>query len=174
MLGNNSGFLVSLTPLIAGARGPLAGPSTTDCKMRHVSGRCHHTTNVWWSFWCFTLCHESKLQNSHLEGSGSGLLAAPLGKGVIAANESKGRSDRNRSPVPWPQWLLGYFHVTALDNFSKAGCSHVAGRGKSLFLVYPELQPASLKSPLFVCLAFSYLPAITSVTTSQVAVRDAV
>lgn len=76
---------------------------------------------------------------SHLEESGSGPMAAPLGKGVIAVHGNKSGSDRNCSPVPWPQWLLGCFHVTVLDDFSKAGCVHVARRGKSLFLVYPEL-----------------------------------
>lgn len=85
---------------------------------------------------------KAKCRASHWEGSRSGLMAAPLGKGVIAAHDSNGGSDTNCSPVLWPLWLLGYFHVTDLDDFSKAGGIQAAGRGISLFLMHPELQPA--------------------------------
>lgn len=119
---------------------------------------------------------KAKCRASHREGSGSTLMAAPPGKGVITANENKGASDMNWSPVLWPLWLLGYccFHVTVLDDFSKAGGIQAPGRGVSLFLMHPELQPASLRKPLFPCLAFSYLPVIIPVTISQVAGQAAV
>lgn len=90
---------------------------------------------------------KDKFRADHQEGNGSDLMAAPLGKGVIAANESKGGWDTNWSPVLWPLWLLGYFHVTVLDDFSKAGGIQAAGRGISLLLMHPELQPASLRMP---------------------------
>lgn len=115
----------------------------------------------------------AKRRASHQEESGSGLMAAPPGKGLIAANESRGGSDMNWSPVLWPLWLLGYFHVTVLQDFSKAGGIQAAGREISLFLMHPELQPASLRKPVFPYLPFRHLPVIISVTISQVAVQAA-
>lgn len=117
---------------------------------------------------------KAKCRPSHREGSRSSLTAAPLRKGVIAANGNKGGSDTDWSPVLWPLWLLGYFHVAVLDDFSKAGGIQAAGRGISLFLMHPELQPAPLTKPLFPCLPFSYFPVIISVTISQVAAQAAV
>lgn len=99
-------------------------------------------------------------------------MAAPLGKGVITVNESEGESDTNWSPVL--QWLLGYFHVTALDDFSKTGGIQASGSVISLFFMHPQLQPASLRKPLFPCLAFSYFLVIISITISPGAVQAAV
>lgn len=171
LVSNNSGFLVSLTPLVAGAQRPLPGCSNTDWKTSHGNWKMPSMSGGHFGFSLYAM--KANCKTSPLEGSGSGLMAVPLGKGIIAVNE-KGGSDRNWGSVPWPQWLFGYFHVTAVDDLSKAGCVHVSGRGKSLFLLNPELHPAFLRNPLFACLAFSYLPAITSVTTSQVAVQNAV
>lgn len=117
---------------------------------------------------------KEKFRADHQEGSGSDLRAALPGKGVIAANESKGGWDTNWSPVLWPLWLLGCFHVTVLDDFSKVGGIQATWRGISLLLMHSELQPASLRKPLFPCLALSYLPLIISVTISKVAIQTAV
>jgi len=100
---------------------------------------------------------KAKCRDSHWKGRRSNLMAAPLGKGVIAANVSKSGSDTNRSPVRRPLRLLGCFLVTVLDGFSKAGGMQEARRGITLFLMHLELQPASLRKPLLTCLAFSYL-----------------
>lgn len=97
---------------------------------------------------------KAKCRASHREGNGSSLTAAPLGEGVIAANESKGGSDANWNPALWPLWLLGYFHVTVLDDFSKAGGIQAAGKVISLFLMHRELRPPSLRS-------FHVLPSAT-------------
>lgn len=59
--------------------------------------------------------------------------------------------------------------MAVLDDFSKAGGIQAAGRGITLFLMHPELEPAPLTQPLFPCLPFSYFPVIISVTISQVA-----
>lgn len=150
----------------------LAGPCVTVHEMRHISGRCHHTTMTGGGYWLSLCALKVKFGASH-QGESS-LMAAPLGKGVIAVNESKGGSDTNWSPVLWPLWLFGYFHVTALDDFSKAGGIQVAGSVISLFFMHPELQPASLRKPLFPCLAFSYFLVIISITISPGAVQAAV
>lgn len=114
-----------------------------------VIGRCQHTAMSGGHFGFSLYAMKANCKTSYLEGSGSGLMAAPLGKGIIAVNGNKGGSDRNWGSDPWPQCLLGYFHVTAVDDFSKAGCVHVAGRGKkNLFLLNPELQTASLRNHL--------------------------
>lgn len=117
---------------------------------------------------------KEEFRADHWERSGSDLRATPPGKGVIAANESKCGWDTNWSPVLWPLWLLDYFHVTVLDDFSKVGGIQATGRGVSLLLMHSELQPASLRKPLFPCLALSYVPLIISVTISKVAIQTAV
>lgn len=166
MLANNSGHTSDWRSLGTS----LAGSCVTAHEMRHISGKCHHTTMTGGGY-CLSLCAlKLKFKASH-QGESS-LMAAPLGKGVIAVNESKGGSDTNWSPVL--QWLLGYFHVTALDDFSKTGGIQASGSVISLFFIHPQLQPASLRKPLFQCLAFSYFLVIISITISPGAVQAAV
>lgn len=90
-------------------------------KIGHISGRYQPASNAWWTL-CLSPCTvRAKGRAGHQGGSKSGLTAAPAQKGAITANESKDGSDMNWSPVLWPLWLLGYFHVAVLDDFSKAG-----------------------------------------------------